>query len=999
MRSLPAGHRGEWCNYSRWYGWLPIRERLRHSYRCCTGCYRKPVRGLQLGRAFQLGLKSARGHYSTTPNTIREHCNTQPGQHRRLHDTLPGRRIRLLKSNNSTSAAKLLIIFLTIFSLASLEGPLSTQLLFPSIHPRFSLPYPDVRLGPCPVTIITSCGEYWVPAGPSEDTLVATIFTDEQAEFTNIQSASPTIDFTDWPLTPDLIGPFTSSNNFFITSTISQAGYFEIQFMLANNFWGCDFSYGNSACGVQIRQGIAHVIDAAKFAANEPSLAGQAVALDTPVPLNNIGGLPTANPCAWDTMFLQTGSNCIVGAPGGTAYHLGSAAGANGISWLQAPGSADLNAAAQHFVNAGIATGFNATTSALTGISSAALAHNVNFFIRNDNTPRLHLGESIAAQICYLFTRTYTTPCPYLSIGVGGGIGDFPGFTTSKTNVNLSWGMYTAAYSSPTGPSPFDSSLYFRYNSRFVSGIPSIQPPNGPCASTAVPTVSAPDYMYLCNTNYDNLSNKMEFAPYLTLPGCDPVVGSANNNATLTCPTSQLSAIGAGVQAEDQFGKTAYTLPIFEQNAQFGFLNNGWIRVSTNVLAGLPNYFAWLNAWNPNPVQPGTIRQGFKQTTSSANPFVDSSLWDERIVGSVYDSLTLPAPSPGQQIEWMVLNVGQLSIPSLTYTPPTGTQQTLRFTLRNDLFFQDGRKVTSFDVAFSYLALKSTGAFIGASAAPITGVTVLGPTVFDLNVNTAGPFTSLTLSSLPILPAAYWTSGGSSAWSGGISGCTATGASCYPAQYTLSTPSGPVSCALSCASFPASLMNVNLPQTSAGYDPIANHSLVGSGPWQCGTVTNSGSGVCTSTGAENPPVGGSYTLTRFGKGLAPASTVSNIYFRSSGNLALWIWSQDNGDITHDFLNYSVVASCFGRPVTPTGPCTHFQQGIGANGGPIPVGLSQVSIVNRFVGLNWVAPFNWVTAPPVGITPLQPILYENTVTLNPASVAGCASSYPAGGYDC
>jgi len=124
------------------------------------------------------------------------------------------------------------------------------------------------------------------------------------------------------------------------------------------------------------------------------------------------------------------------------------------------------------------------------------------------------------------------------------------------------------------------------------------------------------------------------------------------------------------------------------------------------------------------------------------------------------------------------------------------------------------------------------------------------------------------------------------------------------------------------------------------------------------------------------------------RALAPASSVSGIYFRSNGNLAAYLWSQDTGDITHDFLNFSVVASCFGAAVTSTGPCAHFQRGIGANGGPISVGLSQVAIVNRFVGLNWVAPFNWATSPPVGIIPLAPVLYENTITLNPASVAGC-----------
>jgi len=483
--------------------------------------------------------------------------------------------------------------------------------------------------------------------------------------------------------------------------------------------------------------------------------------------------------------------------------------------------------------------------------------------------------------------------------------------------------------------------------------------------------------MYLCDPIYDSLTGSIESASSIS------------------------SAVNFGEQAEERFGAHAYTMPIFEQNSQFGYLNNGWIRADNNAGSGLPNYFTWLNAWNPTPALPGTIRQGFKQTTSSVSPFVVNSQWDAYIVGNIYDSLAVENPtSGGQLIYWMALGVNQLSNSGLTYTPPAGTTQAFRFTLRSDMFFQDGRKVTSFDVAFSYLALKGTGAFAGGGATPMTGVTILSPSQLDINLGAFGLFTLLSLTTVPVLPGAYWTNAGSSAWNNAIMACGITNAPCYPAQYTINSANPTTtSCALNCT-FPTTLMSVNTAQIGAAYDPIANHTLVGSGPWECGPVTSSGSSTsCSSSGTENPPVGGSYALTRFGKGLSPASSISGSYFRSSGNLALYLWSQDTGDITHDFLNFSVVASCFGAPVASTGSCAHFQQGIGANGGPVSVGLAQVAIVNRFVGNNWVAPFNWNNSPPTGIIPLNPILYENTITLNPASVAGCATPYPAGGYDC
>jgi len=846
---------------------------------------------------------------------------------------------------------RLLTIFLVAFSLASLGGPLSSNFHLPSIQPAHAVPQICQTTGSS-----GACSEYWIPAGPAMDTEQALIFTDESSEFTNIQSGSPSIDFTDWPLTPDLIGPFTTSPNFRITSSISQAGNFEVQFMLASNFWGVSMNFGNSTAGVNVRQGIWHMIDTAKFAADDPSLSGQAIALDSPNPSDNVGGLAPVNPCNWDSLFPETFSNCSNPPAGGLAYHLGTAAGAGGFVWNQAPGSADMNAAAAHFVAAGVATGcdggtgtascISSTDSKLSGISSAALSNPVNFFIRNDNTPRLDLSDSMAEQICYLFTGSYTVPCGYLTV-TSGPITAFPGFTTSLTTVNLSWGMYTAAYGSNTGPLPFDSSFYFTYNSQFVSGISSIKSPTGPCSAKSVPTVSAADYVYLCDPVYDSLTTQMEFAASLS------------------------SSVSFGEQAENRFGAHAYTMEVFEQNAQFGYLN-GWNRVINNAGAGLPNYFTWLDALNPSPAIPGTIRQGFKQTTTSINPYVASTVWDFYIISNIYDSLTTLNPLSGSQlIYWMTLSASQLPNSGLLYTPPPGTTQSFRFTLRSDMFWQDGRRVTPWDVKFTFLTLQATGAFQGGVLAPVTGVTVLSPEQFDVNVSAVGPFTLSTLTSVTILPGHYWSTCSGSVWDGYVG----------------------------VNNVPSTCMNADPNKTSANFDPLGSGILVGSGPWMCKSPTGTLGTGCSSSGTMNPPVSGSYVLSRFGKGLAPGSSISSIYFRSNGNLALYLWSQNTGDGTKDFLNFSVVAGCFGAGITSVAPCAHFQRGIGANGGPVSVGLSQVAIVNRFVGLNWVAPFNWATSPPTGIIPLNPVLYENTVTLNPASVAGCTTAYPTGGYDC
>lgn len=902
---------------------------------------------------------------------------------------------------------RLILVFSVVFSLATISGSLSSSFHLPSLQLGHALPEPTCLSSPGPGPIgPPNFSQCWYPAGPAMNTLQALVFTSSTAEYTSLQLGQ--IDFTDSPCLPSVCSSLIQSQNFLVTAPIAEAGYYEMQYLLANSFWGCNFQFGNSLCGIQIRQGIAHMIDKPLFCANSV-VQSTCAALDNPVPTSSSGGLPSPNPCSYDSSFLQTGSSCVVGATGGTAYHLNNATGADGYAWLYAPGSKDLNAAAQHFVNAGLAIGFNTTTSVLTGLSSTT-SQVVSIWIRNDDPARLQLGQSLTAEICYIFTGSYSQSCsPYVSTVLGPGT-SFPGFATCNPGVgtcpggiNLNWWIYTAAFSDVAF---FDDSLYFTYNSRFVdpactnpgtTSCSAQQIGGGFCSNQSTNTASPGDYMYLCNPNYDNLSSQMETSPCLKSAG-DPAPGQPNNGPGGDCTsTIQLSAISAGIQAEAAFGAGAFTLPVFERTIQFGFANNGWIRDINDVQIGLPNYFTWLDAYNPNPPMSGAIRLGFSQTTTSVNPFIARTQQDMIIVGSVYDSLYQPNPlSTSQQINWMSIGSSQLSNSSLGYTAPAHTVTTYRFFLRPDLFFQDGRPVTAYDAAFSYLSMVGSGALLGSGAASLTGVTVLGAHELDIGVNSIGPFVLDKLTTLPILPARYWTGAGRSAWDNGIMACTSA-AGCSISQYTLSGST--VNCSMNCSQFSASLMTVNPSQLAPTYDPIYNHALVGSGPWECGSVTSSGSGQCTPIGIQNPaPFGGSYTLTRFGSGLPPASSVTGIYFRSSGDLALAIWSEEN-DVS-PILPLSAVMLCFGQPVNYAGSCNHWQQGIGASMTGV-VGVNQISIVLIRYDLNWVSPFEAASNPPFGMAVFPPVLFEGPVTLNPSTVVGCNQPVLGSnnGYDC
>jgi hypothetical protein len=85
------------------------------------------------------------------------------------------------------------------------------------------------------------------------------------------------------------------ANPSFFVASASEGAISGIDFNLANNFWGCSFTFGSSSCGIDLRQGMAHLVDKHIFAAKEPAISGYALAIDNPSGIS----LPTPNPCQW----------------------------------------------------------------------------------------------------------------------------------------------------------------------------------------------------------------------------------------------------------------------------------------------------------------------------------------------------------------------------------------------------------------------------------------------------------------------------------------------------------------------------------------------------------------------------------------------------------------------------------------------------------------------------------------------------------------------------
>ena len=820
-----------------------------------------------------------------------------------------------------------------------------------------------------------------------------------------MQSPSPPIDFTDWPLPPGICVPQGCPANWQVTAPISDAGYFELEFHMGQNFWGCQFNFGNSACGVNVRQAFAHGLDKNIFISTE--LSGNAVPIDNPVPPSV--DLNTPDPCAWDGTHAQTGPNCMVNGAGGTAYHLATATAGSGCSnspafpFTPGCGTPDFCAAADHLIAAGLATGKNPTTCVLTGINTAAVTANpINIFVRSDDAHRLHAGNSYAQFICGLFTGSFSTGCgfsPSTSNIVSanpGPIEAFPGFVTCAgpglqtcNTVALTWFVYTAGFGNVL---TFDSSLFFIYDSQFVNGISGIVAPTGPCSGKATPAFAPANYMYLCSPSYDSAIEQAEFSPCLTAPG-DPATGQTHLTVTFAdCSgTSQLSAASAAYKAQDVFGQNAFTIPWWSLQKQFAYLN-GWqgaVLHKGNGFTPPGNYFTLLNAWNPSPPVTGTLRQGFAQGTDNVNPFVSPTQWDLGIVGSIWDSPGVTNPdSPQAYMDWMTIKTDQIPVGTLSYAAPTGTIAAFRYTLRNDIFWHTGQKVTAWDLAFSYFAFKASG--VGEGLSPVTGIKVLSPTQVDIDVNAIGPSTKLFLSS-PVIPGRDWVN---------TSVCTASSWDAAANNPTFAMANSALTaCIANSAAVTASGVmqpisgdsNVDSAKISPQYDPVASGNLIGSGPWMCGSGATIGGPGCSSTHRGVNPSGGGWTLTRFGIGTTPGGSLSSTYFRSAGNLALWAWGRSTGNFSTDFLTFGQISRCFGMPVGASG-CTLWQHGIGASPTGV-IGLAQVSIVQRFVGVNWVAPYDWSLSPPQNIVGFPPVLHEGSVTLSPCTVD------PVNGYDC
>src|SRR5437016_12949942 len=152
---------------------------------------------------------------------------------------------------------RILVVFAIAFSLVTLPSVLSSNFVLPSI--------PVVRALQEPSGV-------WYPAGAQEQTL--SISQGDGASITQVNwLLTNQVDAEAGPLTATQQGASTvncpGNSAVLCTAPVADQGYFEIQFNLANVLLGIPMQYGNNPAGVQLRQGIAHLINKAAFVAGD----------------------------------------------------------------------------------------------------------------------------------------------------------------------------------------------------------------------------------------------------------------------------------------------------------------------------------------------------------------------------------------------------------------------------------------------------------------------------------------------------------------------------------------------------------------------------------------------------------------------------------------------------------------------------------------------------------------------------------------------------------
>lgn len=290
-------------------------------------------------------------------------------------------------------------------------------------------------------------------------------------------------------------------------------------------------------------------------------------------------------------------------------------------------------------------------------------------------------------------------------------------------------------------------------------------------------------------------------------------------------------------------------------------------------------------AFLPGGGNPALIRRSLTQAGGllHLSPFLASTPAELEVLSLVYDSMLRMNPEQvgnglcqtqiggtSQCIDWMTKSHNTI------LNSPVAGDTTMNFELRSDILWHDGPPVTARDVCFTILSYKQApSTFFGTFVANVVTCTAFGASTASVVFNTISPSLELNVGNLLIIPEHVW-----SPLCGGL---VAGGDSCVA---------------------PALLAGANI-------DPVANHQLVGSGPWVCIGLPGSPNpgvigGNCTTFNfSQTVPAGFKVVLSRYDFSVHTYMNCCPNEMRS--NLQLLEWADYNKDEKVEIADIASVA--------------------------------------------------------------------------------------------
>lgn len=680
----------------------------------------------------------------------------------------------------------------------------------------------------------THLGDQFVPAGPFVDRLFYKVFASEIPEFEAL--ARGELDVTDWVLTKTLAtsqwpAGFVNAPNIHMSPEVTEFGMFLLDFNnnggTTVNWWGLlDPQFGNNAAGQQVRQGIVHLLDKDQYIATDQIISGFAKRIEWP-------GSPAqadVNPSPADVDLIAAH-----GAASITPFNI-----ASDSTGFAEPGSADFCAARDHFVASGLFVDDDNDCDL-----DNPPASQITFVIRSDHLPRKRYGEEIARRLEQLFGGANVVNEQFKTITQV----SHQVFSTREPN---DWGIYTSGW----GLTPEWDQAYDLYHSKFAS-----DRCGGP------PSTFANNYIFVCNPTLDTLAETVKFASDL--------------------PTSK-AALGDFVT---QYLKVMPSYPVYTAAGRYAYLEDpnpstpgvgeweGMINAAGFGPQAQGNGYILYNAYS---TEDSTLDIGMRQGTLQLSILFATTVWEAMITNPLYSTLIDRNPLDPSQLIASAANSWKPGITAgdLGYTPPPGTQYSIRFYLRTDIFFHDGTQLTSADVKFTLDEFKRIPAdFYTPTTVNINAVTAPQPFIVDVHFLRPSPFHILSVGTgIPIMPKHVWDANNDGLW--------------------------------------------DLAKQELEFDPMREFALIGSGPFMCKSVEPATlgrvGGRCSSTFNQAADSGDSFTLERYKR--ISATDRRQQYVRSAANFKTWDRFDVNNDMLIDFTEITQADFCFERSVAATPGC-------------------------------------------------------------------------------